>query len=136
MEKRILAIDYGLKRVGLAITDPLNMFAYPLTTLLNDKNFWRELKKIVGQYDVSEIVLGYPLKENGDKTDVTDDIVEFKEKLREEFSLEVHFIDERYSSDIAKQRVLESVSSKKKRRNKELVDQNAAAVLLEDYLKS
>lgn len=136
MEKRILAIDYGLKRVGLAITDPLNMFAYPLTTLLNDKNFWRELKKIVGQYDVSEIVLGYPLKENGDKTDVTDDIVEFKEKLREEFSLEVHFIDERYSSDIAKQWVLESVSSKKKRRNKELVDQNAAAVLLEDYLKS
>jgi putative Holliday junction resolvase len=133
-EKRILAIDYGLRRVGLAITDPLKFFAYPLTTLQNDKNFWNELQKIFSEYSIAEIVLGYPLKENGEKTDVTDDIITFKKELEDKFRLPVKLVDERYSSEIAKQRVLESVPSKKKRRNKELVDKNAAAVLLEDYL--
>ena len=133
-ESRIIAIDYGLKRVGLAITDPLNIFAYPLVTLQNDQNFWNEFKKIFNEYDIGAIILGFPLKESGEKTHVTDQIVDFRKELEAKFKIPVNFVDERYSSEIAKKRVLESVPSKKKRRNKALLDKNAAAVLLEDYL--
>ena len=61
-EERILAIDYGTKRIGLAITDPLKIFAYPLITLPNDSKFIMQLKKIIAEYHVVKIILGYPLK--------------------------------------------------------------------------
>lgn len=135
-EKRLLAIDYGEKRIGLAITDPLNIFAYPLVTLSNDSNFQAQLKKIIDDYHVVKILLGYPLKESGAKSKISILIEKFKENLEKDTSLPVEFVDERYSSEIAKQRIIETVPSKKKRRNKSLIDKNAAAVLLEDYISS
>ncbi|MBI5806930.1 MAG: Holliday junction resolvase RuvX [Ignavibacteriales bacterium] len=135
-EKRILAIDYGSKRIGIAITDPLNIFAYPLITLTNDNKFFDNLKKILLQYKVVKILIGSPLKENGEESVTSQSVNKFIEELKKNLQIEIELVDERYSSEIARQRIIESVVSKKKRRDKSLIDKNAAAVILEDYLKS
>ncbi|VAX15871.1 hypothetical protein MNBD_IGNAVI01-1279 [hydrothermal vent metagenome] len=132
---RILAIDYGAKRVGLAITDPLRIFAYPLMTIKRDKNFWNNLEQVFRDYNIENIVLGYPLKEDGTRSSSTELIEKFKKELEKKKSIKIILVDERYSSSIAKERILESVPSKKKRRDKKLVDMNAAAVFLQDYLE-
>jgi putative Holliday junction resolvase len=135
-EVRYLGLDYGEKRIGIAITDPLNLFVYPLTTLNNDLNFWKKFTEILNQYHVVKIILGYPLKENGEFSSSTIAVIEFKEKLEKKIDIPVALIDERYSSEIAKGRILQSVPSKRKRRDKSLLDKNAAAVILEDYLNT
>ncbi len=136
MEKaRLLAIDYGIKRVGLAITDPLRMFAYPLITIDRNKNFWQNLEQVFQDYDIETIVLGYPLKEDGTRSSSTELIEKFKKELEKRKKIKIVLVDERYSSSIAKERILESVPSRKKRRDKKLVDMNAAAVFLQDYLE-
>ena len=70
-EKRILSIDYGSKRVGIAITDPLRIFAYPLKTINNDSNFWEKFLNIFNEFNVEKIILGYPLLKSGDKSKST-----------------------------------------------------------------
>lgn len=65
--ERILAIDYGKKRIGIAVSDPLNLFAIPLVTLSNDNKFFNELGKIISEKNVGKIVLGFPEKEDGAK---------------------------------------------------------------------
>lgn len=134
-ETRILALDYGTKRIGVAVTDPLLIFAYPLTTINNDSKFWDELKKIINEYNVSKIIIGIPFKEDGTTGNVAEEVVNFQAEIKKKFLLEIELVDERYSSLIAQQRIIESVSSKKKRQDKSLVDKNAAAILLEDYIR-
>ena len=135
-EQRILAIDFGVKRIGFAITDPLNMFGYPLVTVPNDNKFWNELLKVISEYKVVKIILGYPLKESGSESTSSKAVLKFKEELEKRITLPIELVDERYSSSIARDRIIQSVSSKKKRRDKSLLDKNAAAVMLEDYLNS
>ena len=134
--ERILAIDYGEKRIGIAITDPLKMFSIPLTTLNNNSNLWIDFEKIFNQYNIQKIAIGYPVNEDGSKTKLTEEIEKFSRKLKSKFKKEITFIDERYSSSIAWEHIKEGVISKKKRRNKALIDMNAAAVILEDFLKN
>ncbi|MBM4172303.1 MAG: Holliday junction resolvase RuvX [Ignavibacteria bacterium] len=133
-ENRILAIDFGEKRIGLAVTDPLNIFAYPLATLPNDNIFLIELETIINTYNVTKIILGDPKKESGLNSPLSTLINEFKTKIENKFKIVIELVDERYSSEIARQRIVEKVSSKKKRRNKSLLDMNSASILLEDYL--
>ncbi len=133
-EARILSIDYGEKRIGLAVTDPLNMFAYPLTTINNDSHIWENLKKYFEEYKVKQIIIGYPFKESGAVSRISDQVLKFKEQIEKQFGLHAELVDERYSSHIARQRIIQTVTSKKKRQDKSLLDKNAAAVLLEDYL--
>jgi putative holliday junction resolvase len=135
-EQRFMAIDFGEKRIGIAITDPLNIFAYPLVTLNNDSAFLQQLGKLITDYNVVKLILGYPLKESGEESEISKKVLKFKIMLEEKIKLPVELTDERYSSDIAKNRILQTVSSKKKRRDKSLLDKNAASVILEDYLKS
>lgn len=135
-ESRVLAVDYGKKRIGLAVTDPLNIFAYPLATLLNDSKFWQGFLKIIFEYNVKKLILGFPLREGGEDSHVTKDVLAFRDELIKKTGLPVELVDERYSSEIAKQRIIETVGSRKKRRDKSLVDKNAAAVILEDFLNS
>lgn len=132
--ERILAIDFGEKRIGIAVTDPLRMFAQPLITLENNENFWQRFLKILSDYEVKLIILGYPLKESGEKTHATEKVEKFFTELTAKTNIEVLYRDERYSSGIAQQRIIETVKSKMKRRDKSLIDKNAAAVILEDYL--
>ena len=135
-EERILAIDYGEKRVGLAITDPLKLFAYPLDTFQNDSNLIKKIEEIIKEKNVLTIILGEPVKESGEESRIAEKIRKFREQLSTTTGLDVQLVDERYTSELAKQRIIETVKSKKKRRDKALVDKNAAAIMLEDYLKS
>ena len=132
--ERILAIDYGHKRVGLALSDPLKIFAYPFKTILNDDKFWDNLLKLISDESVITIILGYPLKESGERSTSTILIENFKEELEQKVKLPIILRDERYTSDMARSLILESVPSKKKRRDKGLVDRNAASILLQEYL--
>ncbi len=134
-ESRILSLDYGERRVGVAVTDPLNIFAYPVTTLDNDANLIGNILKLVDEYKVTKIIIGNPLKESGEESKVSPIVKDFSQKLQNACGIEIEFVDERYTSHIAKRRIIESVPSKKKRRDKGLLDKNAAAILLEDYLK-
>jgi putative holliday junction resolvase len=133
-EQRLLAIDFGKKRIGIAVTDPLNIFAYPLVTISNDTKLWSKIAEIVSEYHVVKLIIGYPLKENGNESVTSREVLKFKEELEKKSDLPIVLIDERYSSEIARQRIITSVPSKKKRRDKSLLDKNAAAVILEDYL--
>ena len=134
--ERILAIDYGKKRIGIAVSDPLNLFAIPLVTLSNDNNFFDELGKIISEKNVGKIVLAFPEREDGSKASIAGEIEKFKETLEKKTGLVVVLFDERYSSSIAWERIIQTVPSKKKRRDKSRIDRGAAAVILEDYLNS
>ena len=131
---RILAIDYGLKRIGLALTDPLNIFAYPFKTLLKDKNVLDELEKIITGKNVSKIILGYPFNDNGSKSDISGAIEKFAKEITRKFKIEIIFWDEGYTSVMAKEKILESVPKKSKRRDKGLLDRNSAAIILQEYI--
>ena len=133
---RILAIDFGTKRIGLALTDPMMIFSYPYKTIPNDPKLWDTLNDIFSEMGIRKIILGYPLKESGDKSTSTREVEEFHKKLKERFKEEIILWDERYTSVIAKENILSSVSKKSKRRDKGLLDQNAAAIILQEYLRT
>ncbi|MEJ2617291.1 MAG: Holliday junction resolvase RuvX [Ignavibacteriaceae bacterium] len=133
-EYRILGIDFGLKRIGLALTDPLLTFSYPYTTISNDNSLWNNLKSIIEEKNVNKIILGFPKKSNRADKDITKNVLEFKDKLSLKFNLEIILWDESYTSELAKQIVIKSVSKKSKRRDKGLLDQNSAAIILQEYL--
>lgn len=132
--KRILSIDFGLKRIGLALSDPLLTFAYPFKTILNDANTFKELAKIINEQGINKIILGYPLKESGQPSSLTGEVLKFKQKLEVNFHIEVLLQDERYSSSLASDIIAKSVAKKSKRRDKSLVDMGSAAIILQDYL--
>ena len=131
---RILAIDFGAKRIGLALCDPLKTFAYPYATISNDDSTFKELKKIITEQGIEKIILGNPLREDGQVSRMLKPILDFKTKLEKDFSLEVILVDESYSSSTAQERIIASVPKKSKRREKGLIDKNAAAVILQEYL--
>ncbi|OGU35026.1 MAG: hypothetical protein A2068_01690 [Ignavibacteria bacterium GWB2_35_6b] len=136
-EKRILSIDYGSKRVGIAITDPLRIFAYPLKTINNDSKFWQEFLEIFNEFEVEKIILGYPLLKSGDKSKSTILVEDFHKELGQKLKdIPVELVDESYSSQKALENIIESVPSKKKRKDKSLIDKNAASVILQEYLTS
>ena len=131
-EQRILSIDYGKKRIGLALSDPLFMFAYSFKTLINDKNLWKNIGEIINEKNVVKVILGWP---NEEKNKLLANIISnFKKEIEKRFKLEVITWDEEYTSAIAQERIIESVTKKKKRRDKGLIDRNSAAVILQEYL--
>lgn len=131
---RILAIDFGAKRIGLALCDPLKTFAYPYVTIPNNDIVFKELKKIVIDQEVEKIILGNPLREDGQVSKMLKPIMEFKTNLEKDLALEVILVDESYSSSTAQERIITAVPKKSKRREKGLIDRNAAAVILQEYL--
>lgn len=133
-ESRVLAIDYGIKRIGLALSDSLKLFAYPFKTILNNADSLNELKEIINSKGVIKIILGLPVESRLSSTSVVSLVKEFKEKLEKEFKLEVELWDETYTSVIAQQRIIESVNKKQKRKNKGLLDMHSAAIILQEYL--
>lgn len=135
-EERILAIDYGKKRIGLAITDPLKLFAIPHSTVSNDTNLIKNLLELINEKSVKEIILGNPIKESGEDSDFSREVRKFKLQLESKSGMEIILVDERYTSELAFKRVIDTVPSKKKRRDKSLIDKNAAAIMLEEYLSN
>lgn len=133
---RVLALDYGKRRVGVAITDHLQIFAHPLVTIETFKII-PFLKDYFSKEEVTTIVLGEPKNMDGGETDATPLVVEFEKKLKENFpTIPIVLIDERLTSRMAKQTLIDAGYKKKDRRNKKLVDTVAAALILQTYLAS
>jgi putative Holliday junction resolvase len=133
---RILAIDYGRKRIGIAISDPMRIFAYPLITIQNTHSFFNELTEIFIEKEIGEVVLGLPFTEGGEKSILYDEIIRLKEKIEKTFSITVNLWDESFSSSIASEIIIQTVKRKSKRRDKSLIDKNAAAVILTEFMNS
>ncbi|TAN21719.1 MAG: Holliday junction resolvase RuvX [Chitinophagaceae bacterium] len=133
---RILAIDYGKKRTGIAVTDPLKMIATGLTTVLTHELI-PFLKKYFLREEVEKIIIGYPKNLNDTDTDATQSVRECVRILKKNFpDKPVEMLDERFTSKIALQSIVASGINKKQRRDKGLIDEVSATVLLQDYLRS
>ena len=131
--KRILCLDYGEKRIGLALSDPLKIIAYPYKTIINC-NFNKlkyELKKIIADENIESIVIGLPIGLNGRDTIQTQKVREFRLQIID-LNLPIHFEDERLSSlAAAKSMKMEKI---KTGFNKEMIDKRAAAIILQQFL--
>lgn len=134
IESRIMGIDFGKKRIGIALSDPLKKFAYPFISIPNDSKFLLECAKIIKEKCVTKIILGIPNEERVSKTSIVEHVKKFKNDIETKFKLEVIFWDETYTSSIAQQRILESVIKKSRRKNKGLLDMNSASIILQEYI--
>jgi putative holliday junction resolvase len=135
-KKRIIAIDYGTKRVGVAISDPFCIFPSVTITIQKDENFFRNLLKLIAEKNVGKIILGYPDSDNGKTSRLAEEILKFKFELENKLKIEIDLRDEHLTSQMAASRIIETVSKKSKRRDKSKIDAQAAAILLEEYLNS
>lgn len=133
---RILAIDYGVKRTGLAVSDPLRIIAGALETVAT-----KELEKYIAQYcaknSVSTIVVGKPSQMNGEPSETMKYITPLVSRLKKAYpDKEVVLYDERFTSVIAQRTILDSGIGKMARRDKALVDKVAATIILQSYMDS
>lgn len=132
---RIVAIDYGLKRTGLAWTDPLQIIATALETVPTETLLDR-LKAIMAKEKVEAIVLGWPTRLDGSDTDTTAPVRALATQLKGLYpTLRIDFQDEQFSSKNAMQAMIQGGVPKKKRRDKALIDQVSAVLILQDYLE-
>ena len=133
---RILAIDYGQKRTGIAVTDTLQMIANGLATI-ETKELERFIVDYVAEEDVSVIVVGKPTQMNGENSENMKRIEPFFNRLKKLFpDKEITYYDERFTSVLAHKAMLQSGIGKKARQDKGLVDKISATIILEDYLQS
>ena len=132
--KRILGLDHGDRRIGLALSDPLQIIAKPFKTidLKFTKNIFDLLNSIIEEYDIEKIIVGYPITLKNEFSIQTEKVLKFVELLKKNIQIEVELYDERLTSQIAqKSLILQGV---KTGHNKEDVDKTAAAVFLQNYL--
>ena len=131
---KVISIDYGLKRIGVAISDSSQTIASPLTCISHNE-IYNFLYDLISNQKISDIGVGYALNLDGSSTDITSKTCSFVENLKTKFSkIRIHMVDERFTSKIAKQAILKSGVSKKKRSDKSLVDMVSATLILQDYL--
>ncbi|NVJ46549.1 MAG: Holliday junction resolvase RuvX [Cytophagia bacterium] len=133
---RILAIDYGSKRVGLAVTDPLQIIASPLDTVHS-----KDVIQFLKNYDLSEgiesFVLGMPKNLNGTDTNATQQVRQFHNLLKKQFPEKpVYLHDERFTSKMAMDAMIAGGMKKKNRREKGNIDKISASIILQSYLES
>ena len=132
---RILAIDYGLKRTGLAVTDPLQIIATALTTI-HTKELIPFLKKYFQQEQVELILIGEPLNLDDSPTHATPLVHKAIQTLQKEFpAIPIKTVDERYTSKMASQAMVQMGMKKKDRQVKGNVDQIAATIMLQEYMQ-
>ena len=136
-ENRILGIDFGDKRIGLSISDPLGIIATPYGTLQNDATVWSRLKEIVTREDIALVVIGMPVTLRGEKREKARQVDAFAGTLKFHTGLDVLPWDERFTTSIAEQTLLD-MNTKKKHRNAKngTLDSMAAAIILQSYLDS
>ncbi len=131
---RYLAIDLGAKRVGLAHTDLLRTIASPLETVANDA-LWTKLDQLIATNEYRGIIVGWPLEMDGNEGTSVDRVRTFIRSCTKRYpTLEIHKVDERYSSKEAAQVLIDSGTSKKKRQEKGRLDRIAASIILQRFL--
>ena len=134
---RILSIDYGKKRTGIAVTDPLQLIAGGLATVSTSELF-EFLARYVAQEQVERIVVGKPMQPNGSPSENMARVEQFVARWRKQYpSIPIEYYEERYTSVLAHRTIIESGIRKKERRdNKGLVDTISATILLQDWMES
>ena len=134
---RILSIDYGKKRTGLAVTDPLQIIANGLATV-GTSTLFDYLKDYVSKENVERIVIGRPTQPNGAPSENLARVVQFVNRWRKAMpAVPIDFYDERFTSVIAHQTMIAGgVKKKRRREDKGLVDEISATIILQDYMKS
>ncbi len=132
---RILAIDYGIKRTGIAVTDEMQMIAFGLTTVASETAI-AFLKDYFSKEKVERVIVGEPKQMDGTPSQSAEIINAFVAKFQEAFpEMSVERVDERFTSKMAFQTMIDSGLNKKQRQNKALVDEIAATIILQDYLR-
>jgi putative holliday junction resolvase len=132
---RILAIDYGKKRVGLAVTDPMQMIATRLTTVATH-TLWGFLKEYFQKEKVETVIVGYPRQLNNQASEAVIYINPFLKKFQLEYpDIQLETIDERFTSKMAFQTMIDGGVKKQKRRDKAMVDTISATIILQNYLE-
>lgn len=132
---RVLAIDYGVRRTGLAVTDPLQIIPGGLTTVETPK-LLAFLKSYLSKEDVERFVVGLPKQTNGQDSDNLPRVQAFVEQLKKTLpAVPVDMWDERYTSVLAQQAILQSGIGKMARRNKALVDEVSATIILQGWME-
>ncbi|MBL7977106.1 MAG: Holliday junction resolvase RuvX [Bacteroidetes Order II. Incertae sedis bacterium] len=133
---RLIGLDFGEKRIGVAITDPLQLIAQPHGTY-HQAELWSVLTKMVQEEPgVEAFVVGWPLQEDGSEGAATFRVATFIQQLSEKFAdIPIHKIDERYTSEMAIESIRASGLRMKARREKSRVDRTAAAILLRDFME-
>jgi RNAse H-fold protein YqgF len=131
---RILGIDYGNKRVGLAVTDPMQIFASPLNTISA-----HDIDSFIAEYMTSEqvdaFVVGYPVQMNNEPSESVKYIDPFIRKLKKKFpGVPVHLVDERFTSQMAFRTMIDGGLKKKERQNKSMIDMISASIILQSWL--
>jgi putative Holliday junction resolvase len=133
-----MALDYGERRIGVAMSDPTRTIGSPLVTLqrrAGKRPPWPEIGKIVNENEVDEIVVGLPLDLSGDETEWTAEVRRFGDDLARRTGLPVHWIDERLTSVAAERAVRGMGLKRSEREQKERIDAAAAALILDAYLR-
>lgn len=139
--KRVLGIDFGMKRVGIAVSDPMGIIAQGIDTLENNASLVAKITDIVKKMSVVKIVVGKPLKLSGQAGDSAVEAAKFAERLRERLSreslnIEIVEWDERFTTTMAQRTQLELGIKKKERQKKGNLDRMASQLILQSYLDS
>ncbi len=139
IKTKYLAIDYGERRIGIAVSDENKKYSFSRNHLNNDKNFLINLLNIIKEENISKIIIGYPLNLKSEKTIQTLQVEEFKNTLEEflkknSVCLELVFFDERFTSKLAQASLISSGLKKQKRKEKGLIDSLSAQIILQDYI--
>ena len=130
-----MAIDFGLKRCGIAVTDALQLIATPLETI-ESKILDQYLEKYITNETVDTIVIGKPMYLNGTEMDLNNNIAELKKYINEKYpTINTVLVDERYTSKMASQSMLSSGMKKKERQKKENIDLISAVLILQTYMQ-
>ena len=129
---RVLGIDYGDSRVGIALSDPLRIIAKPFKTLTNNSELLSQLRLLIEEQNIIELVVGYPINMKGLKTKQTEKVDIFINILSREFKLKITKIDERLSSVSAKSLLIQQ--GIKTGHNKSQIDETSAAIILQEFL--
>lgn len=137
-EGRVLAIDYGRRRLGLAVSDPLRVAARPLATWTrsNRRHDLARLRSLCLEQEISRIVVGWPLQLNGARGDMASEAAGFADRIRKDLGIPVELVDERLSSWEAEQVLTHDGATNRRSPNpkRQWLDEVAAAVILRDYL--
>ncbi len=133
---RILSIDYGKKRTGLAVTDPLQIIAGGLGTVMT-KDLFQFLQEYLAREQVERIIIGEPRQTNGQPSENYERVVQFLNRWRKAVpAVPIELYDERFTSVLAHRAMIDGGLKKKDRQNKALVDEISATILLQDYMQS
>lgn len=132
---RILSIDYGQKRTGIAVTDPLQIIANGLVTVATS-TLYDFLVDYTKREEVERIVIGKPMQPNGRPSENFVRVEQFYNRWRNHQTIPIEYYDERFTSVLAHRAMIDAGLHKKARQNKELVDEISATIILQDWMKS